>query len=372
MLMRHFGPALLVGVLGVPPAVAQEAAAAPERSIGTAVASGLRWLAQHQSVDGRWSAAAFMAQDPPGAATDGAGKSRHDVGVTGLAMLALLGDGNTMRVGPYRDQIKRSAKWLRDNQDAKTGLFGPATTRDFAHGHAVASLAMIEAYGLSEYKLLRKYAQRSVNYLQKHRDPAGVWGYRPGGGAGDTVITTWALMASDAARTFKLDVDEKARRDVAAWYEQVTHPRTGIAGYTKRGEPSSRPDGLAVRFPPEHTQALTASVLYGWHLLGHTAMDQPIMAAAADRVFRTPPVWNEEAGTIDFYYWYFGTLAMQCTGGPQWEKWSERISTTLLEHQRQDGSFAGSWDPVGAWGSEGGRVYATAMAVLTLLVVKRA
>ena len=39
----------------------------------------------------------------------------------------------------------------------------------------------------------------------------------------------------------------------------------------------------------------------------------------------------------------------------------------LRRPQRQDGNFAGSWDPEpDVWGEDGGRVYMTAMGVLTL------
>jgi hypothetical protein len=38
--------------------------------------------------------------------------------------------------------------------------------------------------------------------------------------------------------------------------------------------------------------------------------------------------------------------------------------------QRQGGCGEGSWDPVDKWGSEGGRVYATAINVLTLSLAR--
>ena len=37
-----------------------------------------------------------------------------------------------------------------------------------------------------------------------------------------------------------------------------------------------------------------------------------------------------------------------------------------MRTQRTDGPYVGSWDPVGVWGEDGGRVYATATLVLTL------
>ena len=41
-------------------------------------------------------------------------------------------------------------------------------------------------------------------------------------------------------------------------------------------------------------------------------------------------------------------------------------TATLVSTQRDDGNFAGSWDPVGRGVVFGGRLYATALAVLTI------
>ena len=43
----------------------------------------------------------------------------------------------------------------------------------------------------------------------------------------------------------------------------------------------------------------------------------------------------------------------------------------VAEQQRSDGNHKGSWDPNGAWGHEGGRVYTTAINALTLQVYYR-
>jgi len=55
---------------------------------------------------------------------------------------------------------------------------------------------------------------------------------------------------------------------------------------------------------------------------------------------------------------------MYQVGGLTWEQW--RTLDAVVKTQRADGNFAGSWDPDDAWGTEGGRVYSTAMLVLTL------
>ena len=49
-----------------------------------------------------------------------------------------------------------------------------------------------------------------------------------------------------------------------------------------------------------------------------------------------------------------------------WKKWLAALTPAVIQTQRQDGNYEGSWDPVGVWGEDGGRIYATALMVLTL------
>ena len=87
------------------------------------------------------------------------------------------------------------------------------------------------------------------------------------------------------------------------------------------------------------------------------------------------PDWK--TNKIDFYYWYYGTLALhQYDGpnGPMWKKWSEPVKDALVDHQRGFRDFCrnGSWDSeVDRWGSEGGRLYTTAINLLTLEIAFR-
>jgi hypothetical protein len=58
-------------------------------------------------------------------------------------------------------------------------------------------------------------------------------------------------------------------------------------------------------------------------------------------------------------------------GRAQWQAWSSALTPVVLTAQRQDGNFGGSWDPVGVWGEDGGRVYATALMLSSLQVLAR-
>ena len=74
----------------------------------------------------------------------------------------------------------------------------------------------------------------------------------------------------------------------------------------------------------------------------------------------------------DMYYWYYGSYAMfQMGGSKYWKPWNSALKKAVLESQRKDGDFKGSWDPDCAWGYAGGRVYSTACMVLCLEVYFR-
>ena len=101
-----------------------------------------------------------------------------------------------------------------------------------------------------------------------------------------------------------------------------------------------------------------------------------MMKKAADLIISKPPKWDENDGSIDMYYWYYCTFAMNQWGGKHWTNWKKAIEKALLPNQRKDtpdkkDNFYGSWDPAGPWGEEGGRVYSTAICALMLEVYYR-
>ena len=337
------------------------------RDTAQAIEFGLEWLKAHQDDDGKWDADDFMKHDYDGELCDGEGNPVHDVGLTGLALLAFLGDGSTMRSGPYKNVVKKAVGWLRREQDPNTGLFGTNTSHDFLYDHAIAALAMVEAYGLSDSTLLRKYAQKGINYLESHRNPYMVWRYQARNNDNDSSVTGWCVMAYKSAQDFNLKVNAQAMKLCSTWFDSVTDTTSGRCGYSKRGEISSRhPGDHSTRFPPQRGEALTAVGLLSRFFLGENPEDSPIMTAAANTILSKPPIWDKKAGDIDHYYWYYATYALYQMGGRHWKEWSKKLTKAVVKTQRKDGNFKGSWDPAGAWGEDGGRVYSTAILVLTL------
>jgi hypothetical protein len=334
-----------------------------------AIDSGLQWLKNHQDDDGKWDCDQFMKHDDPGSdPCDGAGNGVHDVGVTGLALLAFLGDGSTMRSGPHRNTVKKAVSWLRSQQQ-ENGLFGTSTSHDFVYDHAIAAYAMCEAFGLSGYESLRDNAQRGIDYLETHRNPASVWRYLPHATENDTSVTGWCVMAYESGDHFGLQINRSALQMAATWFDKVSDP-SGLTGYTKRGERGWRKPGEhTTKFPVEKGEALTAVALLCRFFMSQDPEEKPVMRAAADRILAKPPVWDEKSGAIDHYYWYYATYALFQMGGHHWTEWQQKLDTAVLETQLRDKSrqnLHGSWDPKCAWGEDGGRVYSTAILVLTL------
>ena len=331
--------------------------------------AALEWLKNHQDEDGKWDCDGFGKHDDPASEPcGGPGNATHDVGVTGLALLAFFGHGSTMRSGAHKDTIKRGVNWLR-TQQGPDGLFGQPVSHDFIYDHAIAAYAMCEAYGLSGYETLRPYAQKGLNYLEKHRNPYSVWRYQPRDNDNDTSVTGWAIMAYESGQFFKLTVNTEALKLCAQWLDQVSDP-SGRHGYSKQGEPSSRKPGEhGTRFPVEKGEAMTAVGLFCRFFMDQDPKEKPIMKAAADLLLTKPPVWDEKAGTIDHYYWYYATYALFQMGGTHWTTWQKKLEAAVVKNQHVDKAkknLYGSWNPTCAWGEDGGRVYSTAILALTL------
>ena len=355
-----------------------------------AVAAALKWLHDHQSADGFWDADEFMYEDkyPDKPASDGSGSPVNDTGLTGLSLLAFMGHGNTMSNGEYKDDVKKGVNWLKKSQ-LEDGLFGDEVGNATLYNHSIATMAMGEAYYFSNRSpLLRKNMKKAIAVINNSRNPYGVWRYQlEANGDNDSSITGWMIFALKTASDAKIPVDTAVWNDSEAWFESMTLPATGRTGYSfgdgaGPGSRSSRPRGYEFKFPAEKSEALTAVALLCRIFMTDTTKvkkwkDHPnyaMMSKQANLIASTLPEWDAEGGSCDFYYWYYGTFALNQWGGPAWKKWKKAIETTLIDNQRMENekdNFYGSWDPVGPWGEEGGRVYTTSTGALILEVYYR-
>ncbi len=353
-----------------------------------AVGRALDWLAAHQSPGGGWEAAGFgrwCRGEPANGGPDGAGKPAYDVGVTGLALSAFLGAGYTNRgAHPYAKVVGRGLKYLKGLQDAE-GCFGPRTSQHYIYNHAAAAQAMVEAYARTRSPIFKGSAQRALDFIALARNPYFGWRYGVKPGDNDTSVTGWMITVLARARAANeealshglpapLRVDEDAFRGAGVWIEKMTDPDFGRTGYLQRGGQPARPMAMIDRFPGDKSEAMTAVGLVTRLLIGEDPRRSDALKKGADLLKATPPVWDLDRGSIDFIYWYYGARAALGIGGALYDRWEPALRKALVSSQRRDTDlcgYEGSWDPLGPWGPDGGRVYATALGALTLETLAR-
>jgi len=335
-----------------------------------AVDLGLEWLKNHQSPNGMWDSDGFESMCKLNKC-GGPGGPLHDPGQTGLALLAFLGFGETHKTPKYGHVVKNGLKYLKSVQDAD-GCFGQRTSGHFIYSHCIAALAMAEAYGLTQSPLFKTNAQGGIDFVHKAQNPYWAWRYGVRPQDNDTSVTGWAVMALKSAKMAGLRVDPAAFEGAKAWLDKVTEPEYGRAGYTQRGNGPARPQDLMDKYPADKSESLTAVAMLTRIFCGATKDDE-FVKKGTDICMKIPPLWDEAAGTIDFYYWYYGSLAIFQVGGEHWKKWNEAMKKAIVDtqHLKKEDDRCGSWDPADPWASEGGRVYSTAVNVLSLEVYYR-
>jgi hypothetical protein len=215
-------------------------------------------------------------------------------------------------------------------------------------------------------------AQKGILFVLRSQTPYAGWRYAsPSDGDSDTSVTGWMVMVLKSGKLAGLTIDDQAMLNALGWIDEVTD-ESGRTGYTARGQrPSRLPDKLAA-FPPEHVESMTAVGLLTRIFAGRTHANDPMIAKGADLLVASLPRWDA-ASHVDFYYWYYGTLALFQVGGAHWNRWNEAIKSAVLDHQRTnpDEDEHGSWDPIDPWSSVGGRIYATALNCLSMEVYYR-
>lgn len=329
-----------------------------ETAPGLAVAAGLDWLARHQSKDGAWCG-------------EGSSEKQWDVGLTALGALALLGAGETPGGGsPHAGALDKALAWLAA-QEQETGQIGPSTY-EMMYGQALATLAFAEAYGVTRawepWGERTKRAADFIVYVQNH----GLgWRYTPKCGSNDSSVTGWCVRALATARAAGVCVDPRSLPSARAWFERVTDGN-GEVGYDKLGSGKLYVPGKNEDWA--HHPTMTAIGLDARLAFGVDRKD-PVLAKGLALVLADLPTRDAAAKEkpVDFYAWHHETLAVFELDGPtgkDWKRWNTALLDALLPLQRtaKDGeAVAGSWDPeADRWGYAGGRIYATALNVLTL------
>jgi len=326
-----------------------------------AVELGLAWLARNQLPTGGWRAH-----------TEGAAWA--EPGISALATLAFLGAGYTHKRGNrYARTVERAIAYIKRHQDAKGCI---ALVHDgkpmggYMYCHAMGALALAEAFGMTEDPLLREAAQRAVDFICQAQNPQiGGWRYAYRYATSDSSVSGWMIMALRSASLAGLDVPEGVLPLARKFFATVTNARAGTTAYMPGVQLGT---------------ALHAVGLLAHHYLGLPG-DDPYVQRAEAVILDNPPKWvDREAGlplpldkaalltaTNNYYFWYYANLALHQRRSKTWDAWHPQVRDLLCRIQEREGDREGSWPPLTYGGTTGGRVYSTALAILSLEVYYR-
>lgn len=315
-----------------------------------AVASALRYLAQTQQANGSWNpqtTGAGVERAPLGVNRHGAG-GRSETAITGLALLAMIGAGNTHQHGKYADNVYRGLAFLINSQSRvpqSIGSLAGANTSVYSatYSHGIAALAMCEAAAITRDASALVSAQRAINYTMQMQIPAtGGWRYTRYDRDGDLSQLGWQAMVLDAGHRAKLPVKQQTVNGIQRFLRSVRAGRGGLASYRPREAP---------------TRTMTAEALATRLLIGENVPAAEI-AEAETYLLQQPP----GVGADNYYYWYYATLALHQLQDDAWLQWNTALKRRLLSTQRPDGR----WSSNTVWGGYGGEIYTTSMATLCL------
>ncbi|MHC4492262.1 MAG: CAP domain-containing protein [Planctomycetota bacterium] len=317
-----------------------------------AVERGLAFLARVQDEDGAWRAKSFGLRLRDLKGDPGRGKAEFEIAMTGLALLAFSSAGYTTVQGEHADTVRKGAGFLA-GRIIDYGKFETGASH-YMYSHALGTQALCELYSYSADPHLGVAAQLAVDYLvYAQHQASGGWRY-DANRRGDTSVTGWVLLALNSAHVAQLDV--AGFRGALRFLESVTQPSYYHVGYVSPFDDASRGNRM------------TAVAMAGRLFLGAHER-APKVRLPAFRLREDLP--RKEA--IDFYYWYYATLALFQLGEPFWHAWNEALVPTLLDLQetREGSPLRGSWAPRGPWSASGGRIYQTSLGILMLTTYYR-
>jgi hypothetical protein len=307
-----------------------------------AVARGLDFLKAHQSPQGNWS---FTKLCEHGRCNCTGQANHDDIAATAFGILPFLGGGFTHKnPSKYTKNIEDALRFLtlRQNRD---GEFHP-----LMYSHALATMAICEAYGLTDDIALRGPAQRAIDYLVDAQSKEGGWRYGRKQPGYDTSVGGWALMALKSGQMANLRVPVESMNRAKKWLDDAGTADGSGYGYTSRGE------GVNT----------TAVGLLCREYLGWGPRNLGLQAG-----IQRLEIWKPQPANM--YFSYYATQVMHHAGGPAWDRWNPVMRDSLIASQDQ------GTDPLhahqkGSWyhtGCHGGRLMDTSLSILTLEVYYR-
>ncbi|MCC9605048.1 hypothetical protein LOC68_24915 [Blastopirellula sp. JC732] len=355
-----------------------EGADGPSPEVREAIERGLAFLARHQMPNGSWSLKNFPLTQPDHAAAYSHERSKmdSDTAATGLALLAFMGAGYHHLDDKYQNEVRKGLNFLIENQQENGDLYvrmdEASNSNAWLYSHGIASIALCEAYGMTQDANLRDPSQKAINFITASQDKTvGAWRYLPEVG-GDTSVSGWMTMALKSGQLAGLDTSPQTFSGINRWLSRAAYQPEGGALFVYNPDAVNDEKQRHGRYP---SKTMTAVGLLMRLYMGSNRDTEVMQKGAEHLLANLPENGSRTSPQRDTYYWYYATQVMFHMKGEYWQAWNNRLEPMLVESQVVDGPLNGSWEPEGdipdRWGAYAGRIYVTTMNLLSLEVHHR-
>ncbi len=360
------------------------------KPVGDFVKKGLKWLGDRQREDGRFSEQGFMYNEA-------------------LATMAMCEAYALTRARPWKQSAENGLAYLLAAQKPspdgnglwgwRYGARGPAERRleearanlARAQGELETVRAELErldaekaAGAIAEDVHLEQTARLRESLAGLNRDiyaaRSSIDESRAELHDADISVTTWVVMAIKSAELAGLDVPQEAIDGALEFARHVTGDG-GLVGYQNASQA-----GFKIRGARDH-YVYHVGTMSALNMLVRTFLekdiDDPFLEQGAEQLVRDLPEVSKDHLSIDYYYWYKATLALNQFDGPgspresgrYWKLWNDAMGEALLDLQDKTSSHdvctRGGWLVDDRWSGHGHALYNTAINVLTLEVYYR-
>lgn len=317
-----------------------------------AIARGVNYLMSRQSKDG-------LFQDPERGPNNG-------VALTALSMLAFCSVGHmphdaTREGDSVRDALTSILLAERQEDD---GYFGRKDGSRMS-GHGIITLALSELTGMAatreQDRTLRERCGKAVALIIRSQgtpksDPKFMGGWRndPESVDADLSATTWQLLALISARTSGYAIPQTALDSAMAYIKRSYKSERNPAGV-----PLNLKSACAYQPGGDPQFVTAASGLLCLQLGG--SMESSEAIGSREWLRNQKPTYESNWFIYANYCYVLSLSVREDEIGREALRFTE---SSLLPHQSQDGS----WLAANAQERDAGRIYGTAMAILSLSV----
>ncbi|WP_039962732.1 prenyltransferase/squalene oxidase repeat-containing protein [Rhodopirellula europaea] len=290
------------------------------RDVREVYEKGLQYLAKSQRESGDWSEGSYAGP-----------------GVTGMAVMTFLASGEDPNYGIYSSNIRRGLISIVNSQDPTSGILGGNSGHASMYNHGFATLALAEAYGVVNERLLTtggKKLDRSLGealelavrgaVTSQKKNSYGGWRYGADAKDADTSVSGAVMVGLLAARNAGVKVPDEAIDRGVAYFKSMTSSSGQVAYAGLGGFDNSTP------------RISIGCLVYAVSRRKDMPEFKATLAALTNQM-------DTSGGAYMSYGNYYQAQALFQGDVEAWEKWNKELIRQLKAKQNEDGSFSGNY-----------------------------